>query len=153
MPVEPLNLDLKTMLEELIPFNKLLGVRLVSTDAAAGRLVMKLPLRAELNGNAYRGMVHGGAVSALIDAAAGGAAALQLPDLQEALAVATIDMRVDYLEPGRGEFLTAEAQVVRCGRRVIVIRIDVSDPNGTLVAIGTATFSRPTPPRPALGPA
>lgn len=142
MSATQLSLDLKTMLEEMIPFNKLLGVRLVSTDPEAGRLVLEMPLREELIGNAYRGIVHGGAMSALIDAAAGGAAALQLPDLREAVAVATIDMRVDYLEPGRGDLLTADARVMRCGRRVIVVRIDVSDSNGTLVAIGTATFSR-----------
>ncbi|MCC6309969.1 MAG: hypothetical protein IT345_03520, partial [Trueperaceae bacterium] len=59
MSATQLNLDLKTMLEEMIPFNKLLGVRLVSTDPEAGRLVLEMPLREELIGNAYRGIVHG----------------------------------------------------------------------------------------------
>lgn len=136
------DLDLTSLVEDVIPFNRLLGVRLVAADPQAGTLVLELPMRPELIGNVTRGMAHGGAVSALIDAAAGAAAALSLPDLRAAPGIATIDMRVDYLEPGRGDRLVAEARVMRAGRRVIVVRVDVSDANGTLVALGTATFGR-----------
>ena len=140
-----LGLDLKTLIEDTIPFNKLLGVKLVATDRLAGTLTLTLPMRRELIGNVVRDMPHGGAVSALIDAAAGAAAALSLVDLRDAPGVATIDMRVDYLAPGRGSSLTAEAKVMRSGRRVVVVRVDVTDEEGTLVALGTAAFSVTTP--------
>lgn len=133
--------DIKTLIEEVIPFNKLLGVRLVASDRAAGSVTLRMPLRSELIGNVTRSMAHGGAVSALIDAAAGAAAALSLPDLRAAPGVATIDMRVDYLAPGRGDWLEARATVMRSGRRVIVVRVDVTDAGGVLVALGTAAFS------------
>jgi len=141
MTVASPDLDIRTLIEEIIPFNKLLGVRLTKADVAAGTVTLRMPLRGELIGNVMRSMAHGGAVSALIDAAAGAAAALSLPDLRAAPSVATIDMRVDYLAPGRGEWLEATATVMRSGRRVIVVRVDVSDAQGDLVALGTAAFS------------
>src|SRR5690606_10482143 len=145
MAVASPGFDIKTLIEEIIPFNKLLGVRLVATDSAAGSVTMRMPLRSELIGNVTRSMAHGGAVSALIDAAAGAAAALSLPDLRTAPGVATIDMRVDYLAPGRGEWLEATATVMRSGRRVIVVRVDVTDAGGALVALGTAALTAANP--------
>jgi len=135
------DLDLKHLIEEFIPFNKLLGVKIVASDRSSGTVVMTLPMRHELIGNVIKSMPHGGAISAFIDAAAGAAAALSLADLRDAPNVATIDMRVDYLAPGRGAGLTAEAKVMRSGRRVVVVRVDVTDEESTLVALGTAAFS------------
>lgn len=146
-----IDLDLKRLIEDIIPFNKLLGVKVVTADRSAGTVVMRLPLRAELVGNVIKGMPHGGAIAALIDAAAGAAAALSIDDLRDAPSVATIDMRVDYLAPGRGDELTATATVMRSGRRVTVVRIDVSDGESTLVALGTAAFSVGTRSAPATG--
>lgn len=69
------DLELKRLIEEVIPFNKLLGVQLVKADKRSGTVVMTLPMRQALVGNVIRAMPHGGATSALIDAAAGAAAA------------------------------------------------------------------------------
>jgi len=135
------DLDLKTLIEEVIPFNKLLGVKVVSAARRTGTVVLTLPMRPELIGNVVKAMPHGGAISALIDMAAGAAAALSLADLRDAPGVATIDMRVDYLSAGHGANLTAEARVMRSGRRVVVVRVDVTDEDSTLLALGTAAFS------------
>ncbi|HLU82996.1 MAG TPA: thioesterase family protein [Trueperaceae bacterium] len=135
------DLDLKELIEETIPFNKLLGVKLVSADHATLTVVLRLPLRHDLVGNVVRGMPHGGTIAALIDAAAGAAAALSLENLRDAPGVATIDMRVDYLAPGRGTELLASATVKRAGRRVTVVRVDVTDSDAQLIALGTAAFS------------
>jgi len=131
----------RSMVEELIPFNRFLGLRLESADRDTGRVVTRLPLRPEFIGNALREMPHGGVLSALIDATAGSAAALSLPDLGMADRLATIDMRVDYLRAARGRELVASAEVMRTGRRVIVVRVDVRDDGGTLVALGSAAFN------------
>ena len=133
--------DLKTLIEEVIPFNKLLGVKVVAADSGAGTVVLELPMRHDLIGNVMKAMPHGGAISALIDMAAGAAAALSLEDLRDAPGVATIDMRVDYLAAGRGTNLRAKATVMRSGRRVTVVRVDVTDDDATLLALGTAAFS------------
>ncbi len=130
----------RSLVEQLIPFNRFLGVRLESADREAGHLDTRLDLRPEFVGNALRDMPHGGVVSALIDATAGAAAALSLEDLTLADRVATIDMRVDYLRAARGTALHAHAEVMRTGRRVIVVRTDVHDDSGALVALGSNAF-------------
>ena len=127
MSVDTGTFDVKELIEEIIPFNRFLGVELRSYDPAEHSVILALPLREEHVGNVVRAMPHGGVVSSLIDAAAGAAAALTLDDLASAPAVSTIDMRVDY--------------VVRAGRRVIVVCTEVKDDGGTLVALGTSAFA------------
>lgn len=131
---------MRSLVEELIPFNRFLGVRLEHVDRETGHLSTRLELRPEFVGNALRDMPHGGVVSALIDATAGAAAALSLEDLSLADRVATIDMRVDYLRAARGTALYAHAEVMRTGHRVIVVRTDVHDDTGALVALGSNAF-------------
>ena len=109
---------MRSLVEDLIPFNRFLGVRLESVDREAGHLDTRLELRPEFVGNALRDMPHGGVVSALIDATAGAAAALSLEDLSLADRVATIDMRVDYLRPAPEADLVATATVSLLGNRV-----------------------------------
>ncbi len=136
----PGTFDLKRLVEEVIPFNRALGVELRAYDPEEGSVTVALPLTADHVGNVSRSMPHGGAVAALVDAAAGAAAALQV-DAAALTSVATIDMRVDYLEPAQGGLLLAEAVVARAGRRVVVVRTDVRDERGALVALGTSAFS------------
>src|SRR5680860_999080 len=133
--------DIKELIEEIIPFNRFLGVELRSFDPAGRSVVLALRLREEHVGNIVKAIPHGGVVSSLVDAAAGAAAALTLADLNDAPSVSTIDMRVDYLEPARGEELFATASVARAGRRVVVVRTEVKDASGTLIALGTSTFA------------
>lgn len=131
----------RSLLEEIVPFNRALGLMLKGFDVGAGRVTVELPLREEHIGNVVRRMPHGGVIAALIDAAAGAAATLALEDLGDAPNVATIDMRVDYLRPARGTNLLANAEVMRSGRSVVVVRTDVHDEDGTLVALGSSAFA------------
>ena len=85
------------------------------------------------------GSVHGGAIAALIDSAAGSAiAAGCAPDSDRIMG--TIDMQVHFLERGKGDALLADARMVRAGRAVGVASVEVRDESGTLVAMGTATY-------------
>lgn len=136
----PGTFDLKRLIEDVIPFNRALGVQLRAYDPAAGSVTLALPLRPEHVGNVVRGVPHGGAIAALVDAAAGAAAATGV-EASAVATVATIDMRVDYLEPAAGGTLLAEATVARAGRRVVVVRTEVRDDIGALVALGTSAFS------------
>jgi len=138
---DALDSTLVALLESVIPFNRHIGVKVASVDRQRGRLTVTLALRDEHIGNVVRRMAHGGLVAALIDAASGGAAALTLDDLTQAPSVATIDMRVDFLRPGRGPELSATAEVMRSGRSVIVVRTEVHDTDGSLVAIGSSAFT------------
>jgi acyl-coenzyme A thioesterase PaaI-like protein len=52
----------------------------------------------------------------------------------------TIDLRVDYLRPGIGEFFTIHAQALRVGTRVGTSRMEFRGPDGTLMSTGTAAY-------------
>jgi uncharacterized protein (TIGR00369 family) len=124
---------LRQVMEELIPFNRVLGVRVVAIEP--GRVELEIPFREELIGDPMRRAVHGGVISALADTAGGCAvwSALDEPHAR----VSTIDMRIDYLRPGRPETLLAEATVVRIGRRVGVCDMRVYHPGARAESIAT----------------
>lgn len=128
--------DLLHVMERVVPFNQLLGLR--GESAAPGRCVMTVEPRPELVGDFRRPCLHGGVVSSLIDTAGGVAAWSALPPGES---VATVDMRVDYLEPaGLQGTLRAEAELVRKGNRVCHVRVAVTQ-NGALVAEGRAVYN------------
>ncbi|CAN5864512.1 thioesterase family protein [soil metagenome] len=139
---EPLTTDLvRTLLEDLIPFNRFLGLKLEQFSLAPARLVTKLELRPDYVGNPRRNAPHGGVVSFVVDATAGVAVALSLGDPNLASGVATIDMRVDYLQPARGHTLLTTSEVVHGGNRIVAVRSEVHDDAGALVALGSNVFN------------
>jgi uncharacterized protein (TIGR00369 family) len=103
---------------EEIPFNRYLGLRLVSLEHGIARLM--LPFKPELVGDPFRPALHGGVVAALLDTA-GGAAVFS--ELALGDRVSTVDIRVDYLRPARLEDLHAEATIKRVGNRMGVSAI------------------------------
>ena len=110
--------DLAAAFERFIPFNRWLGLRCQEIDA--GRVRVELPFRDELIGNPEIPALHGGTISATLDTT-GGLAVWSLARPMDR--VSTIDLRVDYLRPGRPEPLTATAEVVRLGNRVGVAQL------------------------------
>ncbi len=124
------------MMEEHVPFNRMLGIRGESVEV--GRAVLVLPVREEFVGDPRRPALHGGVLSALIDTAGGVAAWSALP---EGETVSTVDLRVDYLEPARlAGPLRAESWLVRKGNRVCHVRVALTQ-DGTLVAEGVGVYS------------
>ncbi|MGQ0537123.1 MAG: PaaI family thioesterase [Methanobacteriota archaeon] len=148
---DPRGIDLVT-LDDLIrvpPFHSYLDVRLL--HAEPGRVRIRVPYKAEFIGNPLIPAWHGGILSALIDLA-GGAALFTVCNVP----TPTIDMRVDYIRPAvAGNDIVAEAEVLRCGKTVGHVRVDVADERtGTLVATGSAAYSvkgqRPAPAKDAF---
>ena len=77
-------------------------------------------------------------ISALIDTAGGVAAWSALPPGHS---VSTVDLLVDYLEPGDVKStLRAEAELVRRGNRVCHVRVRVTQ-DGVLVAEGRGVYN------------
>ena len=132
---------LRSLVEDLIPFNKFLGLKLHRFDAETGQLTTRLELRPEFVGNAQRQMPHGGVLSSVIDATSGVAAAAALDDPALAVKLSTVDMRVDYLQPAKGQTLYTRSEVMRSGNRTTVVRSDIYDELETRVALGTNVFN------------
>lgn len=135
--------------ENLIPFNRLLGLRNCRIDDD-GVVRIRVDRRDELIGNFDRGDLHGGVISSTLDVVGGiasmmGVLGRDLPETQEEAVrifakIGTIDMRVDFLRPGLGEWFDASAVVLRTGSRVAVSRMEFHNDEGTLIAAGTGTY-------------
>ena len=102
--------------ENDIAYNKHLGMRVASLSS--GRCQLIVPFADHLIGDPFRPALHGGVLSALADAAGGLAVFSQL-DFRKSR-VSTVDLRVDYLRPGKGQDIVCDAHVVRAGNRVAV---------------------------------
>jgi len=131
--------------EQMIPFNRMLGLQIESLDSEAPKL--RFEMRPELVGNPVRQILHGGVISATLDVVGGLAIALaSLAAKPELLTVVqfpnigTIDLRVDYLRPGRGKYFVATGRVVRLGGRVAVVHTDLVNDTGEQIATGSAAY-------------
>jgi uncharacterized protein (TIGR00369 family) len=128
--------DVLRMMEEFSPFNRHLGIKGDSIEP--GHAVLRLPVRPEFVGDPRRPALHGGVLSTLIDSA-GGAAAWSA--LGPGETVSTVDLTVDYLEPGGLDApLVATARLVRKGNRVCHVRVKVMQ-GARRVAEGRAVYS------------
>ena len=138
----------KQVFEELIVFNKLLGLKI--TSLLPDRVAARIDMRNELVGHFAYNRVHGGVISAGLDAMGGlavmaaiGARHRDEPVLQRLhrfAKLSTIDLRVDYLRPGIGEWFELRAEVLRLGSRVASTRMAFLGADGKLLSTAAAAY-------------
>ncbi len=123
---------------KVLPHSVALGMQLDSLDA--GTAVISMPYDARLVGDPTTGVVHGGAVSALMDTCCG-AAVMSHP--RNPAASATMDLRIEYLRAATpGQTITARATCYHVTRSVAFVRASASDGDvDNPVAIATGTFT------------
>jgi uncharacterized protein (TIGR00369 family) len=134
---------MRKVMEQHIAFNKHLGLKVESFDPAAPKL--RFDMRPELVGNPTRQILHGGVISATLDVAGGFAIMLSLAAEMTGIPTSfpnmgTIDLRVDYLRPGRGKYFVATARIVRKGKRIAVTHMELHNDEGKLIATGGAAY-------------
>jgi uncharacterized protein (TIGR00369 family) len=139
---------LKNIFEERIVFNRVLGLKIASLRAE--RVIGHIAMKNDLVGHYTFNRLHGGVISAGLDAMAGLAvmAAIGARHMDEAPAqrlqrfgkLGTIDLRIDYLRPGIGEHFELEAEVLRLGSRVASTRMEFRGPGGKLLATGAGAY-------------
>ena len=139
---------LRALFEQSIAFNQVLGLRIVAIrpGSASGTLAMK----PELIGHPTHQRLHGGVISASLDAMAGlaiiaaiGARHMDEPPAQRMHRFArlgTIDLRIDYLRPATGEWFEMRAEVLRLGSRVASTRMEFLGADGRLLATGAGAY-------------
>jgi len=110
------------------------GFQLVKAER--GRAVFRMPVL-DLHKQIHR-VVHGGVVAMLADTAGGFASFLAAP---KGSRVATIEMKINFLEPVEHGEIKADARVLRQGRTTSVVDCDVTDQDGRLVGKALMTFS------------
>src|SRR6478735_3236555 len=139
---------LKDIFENKIVFKRVIGLTITSLRAeqVKGRIAMK----PDLVGHYSHNRIHGGVISAGLDAMGGLAvmAAIGARHMDEAPAqrlqrfgkLGTIDLRIDYLRPGIGEAFDLQAEVLRLGSRVASTRMEFKGADGKLLATGAAAY-------------
>jgi len=135
--------QLRQIFEVHVPFNRLLGVKIASLDPKHPKI--RIDMRPELIGNPERQILHGGVISATLDVAGGFVIMMQLASEMSAIPTSfpkmgTIDLRVDYLRPGRGKYFIATARIVRKGKRIAVTHMELHNDTGDLIATGGAAY-------------
>ncbi len=131
-----------------LPFNRLLGLEVEYLEI--NRAGFYFTMKNELIGNTVHGVLHGGVISTVLDTTGGitatAAAVERMKDLSNdeivrlIARIGTIDMRVDYLRPGRGIQFHSTGTVMRTGRKVAVTRMELKNEENVLIAVGTGTY-------------
>ena len=141
-------LGLKKIFEEMIVFNQVLGLKITSLKPT--RVTARIDMKRELIGHFSFNRIHGGVISAGLDAMGGLAvmAAIGARHMDETPAqrlhrfgkLGTIDLRIDYLRPGIGDFFELRAEVMRLGSRVASTRMEFLGADGKLLSTGAGAY-------------
>lgn len=139
---------LRLIFEERIVFNQVLGLKITSIEPACVKA--RIAMRPDLIGHYAHQRLHGGVISAGLDAMGGLAvmAAIGARHMDEAPEkrltrfnkLGTIDLRIDYLRPGIGELFDLSAEAIRLGSRVATTRMEFRAADGKLLSSGAGAY-------------
>ncbi|MFM1991623.1 MAG: hypothetical protein RJA99_4580 [Pseudomonadota bacterium] len=137
------------LFERRVRFNEVIGLEVTSLDPTEPKL--RFRMRPELIGNDAYGQLHGGVTAAALDTTAGFALTVALCEkfadepadvaMARFARIGTIDLRIDYLRRGLGQWFEASAKVTRLGGRIGSVQMALHADDGTLIATGAAAFT------------
>lgn len=143
-----LHAALVDLFEHRISFNRVLGLEIVSVQP--GDVRSRFSMRPELVGHYTHGRLHGGVISAVLDAMGGLALMVAIAErhpaentlqvMQRFSKMGTIDLRVDFLRQGLGRHFVASAEATRLGGRIGSTQMRLVNDDGTLIATGAAAY-------------
>ena len=129
-----------------LPFHRLLGLNFDSFDVENG--CIRFDMRDELVGNSHFKILHGGVIASILDIEGAFILALEgvwrpetgLLTNPPKFKGGTIDLRIDYLRPGKGKHFVASGNILRVGKKVAVIHTELRNEQDELIAIGIGTY-------------
>jgi acyl-CoA thioesterase len=116
-----------------VPYAQLLGIDFEDATRGAASLSMRSSPELERFG----GIMHGGALASLADSASAFAVLTTLEDGEQTV---TVDLTLHYLRPVTEGKLTAHARVLRGGRRLATVSVEVFNESGALVVTALTTY-------------
>jgi uncharacterized protein (TIGR00369 family) len=139
---------LRVVYLDLMPFNQIIGIKIDSLTM--DEVKIRIDMKQELVGNSQHNILHGGVISTIVDQAGGMIAQLnsikilgncKVSELSRRLSrFSTLDMHINFLNPGAGKYFITTSSIVKAGNKVIVVKIEVKNNDDNLIAIGTATY-------------
>ena len=143
-----LDAALVDLFEHKIAFNQVLGLKIASVRPGDVRGL--ITMKPELVGHYSYGRLHGGVISAVLDAMGGLALMVGIAErhphdnmlqvMQRFSRMGTIDLRVDYLRPGLGRHFVASAEPTRLGGRIGSTQMRLGNDEGSLIATAAAAY-------------
>ncbi len=116
-----------------MPFNKLLGVRIVRRHSDG--VTIECKLREELMNAA--GVVHGGVLATMADTAMGIGLHNHFGGRRP---ITTTEMKINYLRPVKHGKAVARSHILRVGKTLCVGRVDLFDGERKLSAVAIVTY-------------
>lgn len=141
----------KKAFTEDMPFNRHIGIKVDKLEENYAQL--SFDMKDELVGNHITGVLHGGVISTVLDAVGAITGIVRFAitafkksngseknPLSALSGSGTIDMRVDYLRPGRGKHFIASSTILRAGSKLTVTRMELRNDKDELIAVGTGAY-------------
>ncbi len=128
------------------PFVAFTGITL---NYENGQMVGRVSLKSEMIGNVNFQILHGGMTATILDTIGGLAGMFEIykqaqgtyeEQTKKAQRLATVDLRVDYLAPGRGKEFIATAEIIRMGRKGCTTTMLLVNDEGKKIAHGIASY-------------
>ncbi|RUO18834.1 thioesterase family protein [Aliidiomarina haloalkalitolerans] len=141
--------QISAFMNEKIPFQKDLGIEVTQFNSQQSEV--RFHWKESLIGNSPMQILHGGVTATALDTAGGVVIMASVIDklsddaslekvVERISRCGTIDLRVDYVRPGRGQEFIATATIIRSGNKVAVARMEMHNEDGMLIAFGTGTY-------------
>jgi uncharacterized protein (TIGR00369 family) len=136
------------MFDQSITFNQVLGLKVLSLDGE--NVVTRFSMTPSLVGHYHYGRLHGGVISSVLDSTGGlgvmaaigekfkGETAEQV--MLRFNRIGTIDLRVDFLRQGLGEYFDTTVKVIRLGGRIASAQMTLTNNLGELIATGAGSY-------------
>ena len=128
-----------------IKFNRFIGLTSDSYDFENG--CIRFDMRDDLIGNRSFNILHGGIIAGVLDTVSafiliinGAWRLVYSTTSKPVFRGGTIDLRVDYLRPGKGTRFVASGSILRQGNKVAVVRSELRNEQNELIAVGTGTY-------------
>lgn len=113
---------------------------LTVANASSGQLTLHLPYNEKIIGNPETGVIHGGAITTLMDTTSGSVMICALDDFE---LCPTLDLRVDYMRPAEpGKSVYARAEIRKMTHNIVFTRCEAYQDDGEIIATCVGTFMR-----------
>lgn len=127
---------IKHIIEEKVPIHKFLNVKLLELEQNYAKVIV--PFKHEVIGDIRRNRWHGGLLATMMDSIGGLLGTNHF--VTEDDKIATVDLRIDYLEEAKAEAIIVDAEIVRLGKRILITKMRTLQ-NGKVIAEGKGVYS------------